>query len=62
MEAKFGPLQKRIKAELHQSSWNFSDEQPGTHFLNTKGMNKFGGFIVESVDEKLKRWSNCYDM
>jgi len=24
-------------------------------------MNKFGDFIVESVDEKQTRWSNCYD-
>ena len=33
----------------------FSQEQSGTQFLNTKGMNKFGNFIVESVDEERTR-------
>jgi hypothetical protein len=28
---KFGPLEKRIKKDLHQPRLNFS-EQPGTHF------------------------------
>jgi len=34
MEAKFGPLDKRIKNDWHQSRWNFSEEQPGTPLLN----------------------------
>jgi len=32
METKFGPLNKRIKDDWHQSRWDFSEEQPGAPF------------------------------
>jgi hypothetical protein len=41
MEAKFGPLEKRIKNDRNQLRLNFSEEESGTPFLTTKGMKKF---------------------
>jgi hypothetical protein len=41
VKGKFGHLEKRIKKERHQLRLNFSEEQPGTPFLNTKGMKEF---------------------
>jgi len=41
MEAKFGSLEKEIKNTWPHSRWKFSDEQPATRFLTTKGMKKF---------------------
>ena len=36
MEPKFGPLQKRIKNDLHELGLNFSEEQPVTPFFDDK--------------------------
>jgi hypothetical protein len=41
MEMKFGPLEKKDKERLTAIEMNFSEEQPGTPFFTTKGMNKF---------------------
>jgi len=35
---KFGPLEKGTKISIEM---NFSEEQPGTSFLTTKGMKEF---------------------
>jgi hypothetical protein len=43
-EVKFGPSDTRREGEgedLHQSRCNFSEEQPGTPLVTTKGMKKF---------------------
>jgi hypothetical protein len=41
MEMKFGPLEKKDKERLTSIEMNFSEQQPGTPFLATKGMKKF---------------------
>jgi hypothetical protein len=43
-EAKFGSFWKMDKNDWQQSRWKFSEEQPGTPFLTTKGMKKSGRF------------------
>jgi hypothetical protein len=41
MDAKFGPLEKRIKNDWLQLRRKFSEEQSDTPILTTKGMKKF---------------------
>jgi hypothetical protein len=55
MEAKFGPLEERIK-KFASIEMKFFRKQPGTPFLTTNGMKKFLQELkVESADEKLRR-------
>jgi hypothetical protein len=54
MEAKFGPLQKRIENYWHQLRWKFSKEQPGTFFLTIMEGRSFESVKVESRTSRLE--------
>jgi hypothetical protein len=57
--SEIGTLRNKDQNDLHQSRWNFSEEQLGKPFLTTKGMKKFWKICQETKKIQIKLTTTC---